>query len=190
MASWERANENLFSILFFTTERSANNVVKRHMGKTREDGVGNGQAAWSALKEKYNSYTKEARGAYHEKPHSTKMKSCDDPDDFLYTMDGFRERLEDMSQSVPDERYEDIILQALPAQYERVHTASYERRNFHLADIRRMMSALYIDYLSRPNNSPLVAGRGVAMKATGGDDSTIKCHYCGNPGHRQKICVA
>ena len=30
VASWERANENLFSILFFTTERSANNVVKAH----------------------------------------------------------------------------------------------------------------------------------------------------------------
>ena len=52
------------------------------------------------------------------------------------------------------------------------------------------MSALYIDFLSRPNNSPLVAGRGVAMQATGGDDSAIKCHYCGNPGHRLKICVA
>ena len=33
-----------------------------------------------------------------------------------------------------------------------------------------MISALYIDCLSRPNNSPLVAGRGVAMHATGGDD--------------------
>ena len=190
VASWERANENLFSILFFTTERSAINVVKRHIGKTLEDGVGNGQAAWSALEEKYNSHTKEARRAYHEKLHSTKMKPGDDPDNFLYTMDGFRERLEDMGQPVPDERYEDIILQALPAEYERVHTASYERRDFHLADIRRMMSALYIDYLSRSNNSPLVAGRGVAMQATGGDDSTTKCHYCGNPGHRQKICVA
>ena len=90
---------------------------------------------------------------------------------------------------MPDERYEDIILQALPAEYERVRTASYERRDFHLANIRRMMSALYI-YLSRPNDSPLVAGRGVAMQATGGDDSTIKCHCCGNPGHHQKICVA
>ena len=39
MATWERANENFFSIMFFTTERSANNVVKKHMGKTREDGV-------------------------------------------------------------------------------------------------------------------------------------------------------
>ena len=46
------------------------------------------------------------------------MKSGDDPDGFLYTMDGFRERLEDMGQPVPDERYEDIILQALPAEYD------------------------------------------------------------------------
>ena len=190
VATWERANENLFSILFFTTERSANNVVKKHMGKTREDGVGNGQAAWNALEEKYNSHTKEATRAYHEKLNSTKTKPGDDPDDFLYTMDGFRERLKDMDQPVPDERYEDIILQAIPAEYERVRTASYERRDFHLADIRRMMSALYIDCLSRPNNSPLVAGRGVAVQATGGDDSAIKCHYCGNPGHRQKSCVA
>ena len=52
-----------------------------------------------------------------------------------------------------------------------------------------MMSALYIDCLSRPNNSPLVAGRGIAMQATEGDDSAIKCHYCGNPGHCQKNCV-
>ena len=52
------------------------------------------------------------------------MKSGNDPDDFLYTMDGYRERLKDMGQPVPDERYEDIILQALPAKYERVRTTS------------------------------------------------------------------
>ena len=45
-------------------------------------------------------------------------------------MDGFRKRLEDMAQPVSDERYEDIILQALPAEYKRVRTASYERRDF------------------------------------------------------------
>ena len=48
-----------------------------------------------------------------------------------------------------------------------------------------MMNALYTQ-----NNSPVVAGRGVAMQATGGDDSAIKCHYCSNPGHRQKNYVA
>ena len=118
VATWTRANENLFGILFFTTGLSAHNDVKRHMGKTREDGVGNGQAAWNALENKYDdSNTKEARRAYHEYLHNAKMKSGDDPDDFLYTMDGYRERQEDMGQPVPDERYEDIILQALPAEY-------------------------------------------------------------------------
>ena len=189
-ATWTRANENLFGILFFTTECSAHNVVKKHMGKTREDGVGNGQAAWNALEKKYNGNTKEARRAYHEYLHNTKMESGDDPDDFLYTMDGYREHLEDMGQPVPDERYEDIILQALPAEYERVRTASYERRDFHPADIRGMMSALYIDCFSRPNNSLSVVGCGVATHLTGGGNSPINCHYCGNPGHRQKTCVA
>ena len=105
-------------------------------------------------------------------------------------MDGFREPLEDMGQSVPDARYEDIILQTLPAEYERVRTASYERQNFHLADIRRMMRALYIDCFSRPNNSPLVVGRGVTIQATRGDDSTIKYHYRRNPGHHENNFVA
>ena len=57
VATWRHANENLFRIMFFTTERPANNVVKKRMGKTHEDGVGNGQATWNALKEKQNSHT-------------------------------------------------------------------------------------------------------------------------------------
>ena len=55
------------------------------------------------------------------------MKSGDDPDDFLYNMDVFRERLEEMDQSVPDEQDKDIDLQVLPAKYERVRTARYEK---------------------------------------------------------------
>ena len=190
VATLTRANEHIFGILFFTKECSAHNVVKKHMDKTREDGVGNGQVAWNALKKKYNSNTKEARRVYDGYLHKTKIKSGDNRDDFLYTMDGNRERLEDMGQPVPDERYEDTILQVLPAEYERVRPASYERRDFHLADIRRMMSALYIDCLSRPNNSPSVGGGGVAMHLTGGGESPINCHYCGNPSQRQKTCVA
>ena len=164
--------------------------MKKYTCKTREDEVGNGQVAWNALEKKYNSNQKEARRAYHEYLHNTMMKSGDDLDVFLYTMDGYRERLEDIGQPVPDERYKDIILQALPVEYERVRTDSYERRYFHLADIRRMMSALYIDCLSHPKNSLSVVGRGVAMHLTGGGDSPITCHYCGNPSHRHKPCVA
>ena len=96
--------------------------------------------------------------------HSTKTKSGDDLDNSVYTMDGFRECLEYMGHPVSNERYKDIILQTLHAEHERVCTASYERRYFYLAAIRRMISALYVDCLSRPNNPPLVAGRGLLCR--------------------------
>ena len=115
VVTWTRANKDLFSILFFSTERSAHNVVEKHMGKTREDGVGNGQAVWNALENEYNKNTKEARRSYHEYFHSIKINSGDDPDDFPYTMDSYRKRVENMGQPVPNKRYEDIIFQALPA---------------------------------------------------------------------------
>ena len=84
--------------------------------------------AQSAIQVLFSTHNNLRQHIYHD------TKSGDDPDDFLYTMDGYRECLEDMGQPVPDERYEDIILQALPAEYKRVRTASYERRDFYLAD--------------------------------------------------------
>ena len=164
--------------------------MKKNIGKTRENRVSNGQAAWNALEKKYNSNTKEARKAYHGYLHNTNIKSGDDRDDFVYTMDGYRERLEDMGQPVPDERYEDIMPQVLPAEYKRVRTAGYERRDLRLPDIRGMMNALYIECLSRPNTSPSVVDCGVARHLTGGGNSPIICHYYGNPGYRQETCVA
>ena len=77
---------------------------------------------------KISKIVTQRRRAYHEYLHNAKMKSGDDPDDFLYTMDGYRERLKDMGQPVPDERYEDIILQALPSEYERVRTCQLATR--------------------------------------------------------------
>ena len=142
------------------------------------------------MEEKCNSHTKQPRRAYHKQLHNTKMKSGDDHDDCIYSMDDNYKRLEVMGQPVPDTRYEEIILQALPAEYERVSTASYERRDFRLADIRRGMSGLYIDCLSRSSSFSPVEGHGVSMQATRRDDSAINGHHFGNPGHHQKTCVA
>ena len=41
--SWDDANHNLFSALFFTTSGPAFSDVRRFEGKTREDGVEHGQ---------------------------------------------------------------------------------------------------------------------------------------------------
>ena len=61
--SWNRINNDLFSILFITTENSANNTVRCFMGKTQEDGVGNGQEAWAALRERMTATQKRHAGS-------------------------------------------------------------------------------------------------------------------------------
>ena len=79
--------------------------------------------AWEVLIEQYNSYTKETR-AYHEKLVNTKMEPGQDIDDIIFVQDESRGFLEEMGQTVHHERYEDINLQALPAEYERVRNAN------------------------------------------------------------------
>ena len=90
---WDDANHNLFSILFFTTSGLAFSIVRRFDWKTREDGVGHGQDACGALREKFDGCSREALRAAHRKLETVKMRSYEDPDDFLYKKDRCRDRL-------------------------------------------------------------------------------------------------
>ena len=91
------------------------------------------------------------------------MESGQDPDDFVSVPVECRELFEEMGQTVHDERYEDVIFQVLPPEYERVRIVSYERRDFGLDDIRHMVHTMFVDNLSPSVNAKPVAGRGIAM---------------------------
>lgn len=43
------------------------------------------------------------------------------------------------------ERYEDASLQGLPAEFKRVQNDSYDKQDFALHGIRRMVHAMYVD---------------------------------------------
>ena len=58
--------------------------MKRFEGKKPEDGIGNRQAALEALRGKYNSHTKGARRACHEKLVTARMDPGQDHDDFIF----------------------------------------------------------------------------------------------------------
>ena len=128
------------------------------------------------LTEKYNGHTKETRRACHEKLVNTKVEPGQDPDDLFFVLDECRD-LEEMGQTVHDERCEDIILQARPPECERVRTASYKKRDFGLDDIRHMVHTMhYVDNLSRSVNAKPVAGRGIAMQVVGHTSSGVQCN--------------
>ena len=115
------------------------------------------------------------------------MRSREDPDDFLYKKDRCRDCPDSVTpKEGPSHRqYEDIILQYFPPEYDRIHHTHFEREDYKLADIQRMMLKIYADNLARsnPDSSRGIAGRGVAMQAMGRDLSNINCHHCNKFGH-------
>lgn len=94
--AWDRTNHDLFSVLFFSRDPSAHNTVRCYVGETYEDGIGNGQATWTALEQKYDGNATEARREFHDKFHTTMMQSGGVPEDFLFVMGCYRDRLEEM----------------------------------------------------------------------------------------------
>ena len=145
--------------------------MRRLEGKTREGGVGHGEGARAALREKFDGCSREALQAAHREKETVKVRSFEDPDDFLYKKDRWRDRLNSVTpkEGPSDRQYEDIILQCLPPEYDRIRQTHFERGDCNLADIRRMISKIYADNLARSNSdsSRGIVERGVAIQATG-----------------------
>ena len=115
------------------------------------------------------------------------MRSDEDLDDFLYKMDRSRDRSNSVTpkEGPSHRRYEDITLQCLPPEYDRIRQTHFEREDCNLEDIRWMMLKIYADNLARSHSdsSRGIAGRGVAMQATGRDLNKINCYYYNKFGH-------
>ena len=81
----------------------------------------------------------------------TRMQPGQDADDHVYHMDSCRDHLQpfDSPDAPMYQQYEDIILHVFSSEYDRIRHTYLERRGFGLADIRRMMAAIYADNVSR-----------------------------------------
>ena len=108
----------------------------------------------------------------------TKMKPDEDPDEFVFVLGECCDLLEEMGQTLHDQRHDEINLQALPPENERVRTASYERRDFGLDDMWHMVHTMYVNNLPRSVNAKPVLGRGIAMQVAGHTSSDVQCNYC------------
>ena len=119
--------------------------------------------AWKALTEKYSGHTKEARREYHEKLVDTKMEPGQDSEDLFFVLDQYRDLLEEMGQTVHDERYERG--HHSPSHFYRVRKRTNRQlreAGLRLDDLRRMVHTMYRDNLSKSFNAKPVAGHGIA----------------------------
>ena len=67
--------------------------------------MGNGAAAWAALKERFAGNTKESRRVLREQLHAAKLRHGQNVIDCLAAMDDLKLRLEDMGKSTPKETF-------------------------------------------------------------------------------------
>ena len=120
--------------------------------------------------------------------NSVEMSPGQDPDEFLYELDTRRKRLNacDPSEEPTERQFEDIILQALPPEYKRIRASHLEKPDFGIADIRRMMSAIYEANLAGSSSTTGIAGRGAAMPTAEDTRRDIICLYCKRAGHFKK----
>ena len=191
-AAWDAFNQDLFSILFFSKGRSAFVLVQRFEGTTIEDGARHRQQASAALREKFKGSSREVIRAGHSKMNNTRMRSDQDPDEYLYIIDGYHDRLNacDPPEGPTDRQHEDISLRPVPPEYKTIRQAHLERGGVGLADIRRAMASIYADNLalSRSDSLKGVAGCGAAMHAMTRNRDDAKCRFRGRAGHIKSMC--
>ena len=169
---------------------AACSVVRRFAGKTLNEGSGHGQRAWAALCETFDGCSREVLSVEHAKMNSARMSPGQDPDEFLYELDTRHERLNacDPPEGRADRQFGDIILQALPPEYERIRTSHLEKPDFGIAAIRRMLSANYAANLAHSSSKTGIAGHGAAMPVAEDNRRDIICHYCERAGHFKNTC--
>ena len=122
--------------------------------------------------------------------NSARMSPGQEPDEFVYELNSRRERLNacHLPEGPTDRQFENIILQALPPEYERILTSHLDKTDFGVADIRRMMSAIYAVNLARLSLTAGIAGRGAAMPTAEDNYRNITSHYCERAGHFKNTC--
>lgn len=151
---WQRACQDLFSILYLTTIEPAKLLVQKHDGKA--GGPENGQAGWEALKAEYARCTKETRCASHEALINTIAEEWQDPDDFFFILDKYAHIVENR-EAVSDERFEDIVMQGITKDYDYVRYTNYRDPEFGLEEIQAILRRINIDDMSH-KGEPTIAG--------------------------------
>ena len=136
----------------------------------------------------YNGISNAGRVTSYELLHDSKLRPGQDPDIWLYTTDGARDRLREHGEVITNQHLADRILKGLPDEYEYVRNCSYNQRDFGLENVKRTLRNIYADNLARSSSTgKSVVGRGVAMQAQG-DSRGVQCFNCSEYGHYRNEC--
>ena len=199
--AWDTANnEHLFSVLRPTTTGVAQSVLLKFEPKNGQPG--NGREAWLALKNKYQNTSRQRKRTLLGRLDNRVMMFDIDPDVFLSEVFQLRDELDDLGETVTDERLTtSIVLDALPKEMcPTVKMQSVRDPDLGLEEIIIGMVKTILVNTSNSERSPIpkkskesdrkVRSSGREPRAVNVRESamTLTCHSCKKPEHQKKNC--
>ena len=185
IAEYNRANENLFAMLFLLVELPASLCVQKH--ENDDEISGDGQAAFKELCNTYDKVTDEVIRATMEELVNTPMEPGQNPDDYFNHKRLLRIRAEKMGEHISDRYFKDICVTGFTDNYKDVKMMMYRDPSFDVDQMQTTMRHMFLDEQSRNGTKGRIAGRGSVMTAVTSEQDII-CYWCKNRGHSKKDC--
>ena len=185
IAEYDRANEDLYAMLFLLVELPASLCVQKH--ENDDEISGDGQAAFKELCNTYDKVTDEVIRATMEELMNTPMEPGQNPDDYFNQKRLLRIRAEKMGEHISDRYFKDICVTGFTDNYKDVKMMMYRDPSFDVDQMQTTMRHMFLDEQSRNRTKGLIAGRGSVMTAVTSEQDII-CYWCKNRGHSKKDC--
>ena len=127
IAEYNRANEDLYAMLFLLVELPASLCVQKH--ENDDEISGDGQAAFKKLCNTYDKVTDEVIRATMEELVNTPMEPGQNPDDY-FNQKRLRIRAEKMGENISDRYFKDICVTGFTDNYKDVKMMMYRDPSF------------------------------------------------------------
>ena len=115
ITAYERANQDLYAMLFLLTENPSSLLVFKHEDEAGT--TGDEQNTLQELVSKYNKVTDEVIRAKMDKLVNSNMGQGEDPDSYFMENTLARSEGEKMGEMISDRRFKDICVQEFTAEY-------------------------------------------------------------------------
>ena len=185
IAEYNRANEDLYAMLFLLVELPASLCVQKH--ENDDEISGDGQAAFKELCNTYDKVTDEVIRATMEELMNTPMEPGQNPDDYFNQKRLLRIRAEKMGEQISDRYFKDICVTGFTDNYKDVKMMMYRDLSFDVDQMQTPMRHMFLDEQSRNGTKGRIAVRGSVMTAVTSEQDII-CYWCKNRGHSKKDC--
>ena len=185
IAEYDRANEDLYAMLFLLVELPASLCVQKH--ENDDEISGDGQAAFKELCNTYDKVTDEVIRATMEELVNTPMEPGQNPDDYFNQKRLLRIRAEKMGEHISDRYFKDICVTGFTDNYKDVKMMMYRDPSYDVDQMQTTMRHMFLDEQSRNGTKGRIAGRGSVMAAVTSEQDII-CYWCKNRGHSKKHC--